>query len=191
MMAATRFPSSILACRVFDGSRTSVPRSIGWVPFKFACGTRTSRTVERRSPSLAAQFRAAEEAWAASTGITQLQRYQEPLRRPSAPGLSLTGVRLIIPNHALGFPVLRALSSIPLSGQLAHRPFRDLLGVHSRCGLHTRAVTKFVTAIRGLQTFRHLHTCPGCFSAGAIAGWALHPLENAALSRRKWKPVLA
>jgi hypothetical protein len=26
---------------------------------------------------------------------------------PSAPGLSLTGVRLIIPDHALGLPVLR------------------------------------------------------------------------------------
>src|SRR3984893_14832411 len=45
-----------------------------------------------------------------STGITRLQRYCEPLRHPSAPGLSLTGVRLIIPDHALGFPVLRALS---------------------------------------------------------------------------------
>jgi len=33
-----------------------------------------------------------------------------PLRHPSAPGLSLTGVRLIIPDHALGLPVLRALS---------------------------------------------------------------------------------
>src|ERR1700731_2593317 len=45
-----------------------------------------------------------------STGITRLHRYCEPLRHPSAPGLSLTGVRLIIPDHALGFPVLRALS---------------------------------------------------------------------------------
>ena len=34
----------------------------------------------------------------------------EPLRHPRAPGLSLTGVRLIIPDHALGLPVLRALS---------------------------------------------------------------------------------
>src|SRR6202158_5454964 len=29
------------------------------------------------------------------------------------------------------------------SGRPAHRPFRGLLGVHSRCGLHTRAVTVF------------------------------------------------
>ena len=45
-----------------------------------------------------------------SPGITRLQRYYEPLRHPSAPGLSLTGVRLIIPDHAVGLPVLRALS---------------------------------------------------------------------------------
>ena len=46
----------------------------------------------------------------ASTGITQLLRYYGPLRHPRAPGLSLAGVRLIIPDHALGLPVLRALS---------------------------------------------------------------------------------
>ena len=141
-----------------------------------------------------------------STGITRLQRYCEPLRHPSAPGLSLTGVRLIIPDHASGFPVLRALSlctccrhypgaadgrtcrskithpcqpsPIPLSGRPAHRPFRGLLGVYSRCGLHTRAVTKFATAIRGLQTFRHLHACPGCFRLERVAGRGLHPLEK-------------
>src|SRR5450759_4038916 len=45
-----------------------------------------------------------------STGITQLQRYYEPLRHPKAPGLSVTGVRLVVPDHAKGLPVLRALS---------------------------------------------------------------------------------
>src|SRR6476619_4026547 len=45
-----------------------------------------------------------------SPGITRFHRYYEPLRHPSAPGLSLAGVRLIIPDHALGLPVLRALS---------------------------------------------------------------------------------
>jgi hypothetical protein len=54
-----------------------------------------------------------------STGITQLQRYYEPLRHPKAPGLSLAGFRLVI--------------ALP---------------------------------------------------AGAVAGWGLHPLESAALSRR-------
>jgi hypothetical protein len=45
-----------------------------------------------------------------STGITQLPQYYEPLRHPRAPGLSLTGVRLVTTDHAVGLPVLRALS---------------------------------------------------------------------------------
>src|SRR5882757_4844618 len=45
-----------------------------------------------------------------STGITRLQQYYEPLRHPKAPGLSLTGFRLVLADHALGLPVLRALS---------------------------------------------------------------------------------
>ncbi len=103
-----------------------------------------------------------------STGVTRPQRYYEPLRHPKAPGLSLTGVRLIIPDHAMGLPVLRALSLCTccrhypgaaagrtlrsftqpyqpspegVPGRPAHRPFRGLLSVHSRCGPHTRAVT--------------------------------------------------
>src|SRR5271170_1340628 len=79
-------------------------------------------------------------------------------------------------------------SPIPLSGRPAHRPFRDLLGVHSRCGLHTRAVTKFVTAIRRLQTFRHLHACPGCFRlerspGGPYTHWKAPPWHGAPPSR--------
>ena len=45
-----------------------------------------------------------------SPGITRLHRYNGPLRLPRAPSLSLTGVRLVIPDHALGSPVLRTLS---------------------------------------------------------------------------------
>src|SRR6202171_6428635 len=104
-----------------------------------------------------------------SAGITRLQRYYEPLRHLRAPGLSLAGVRLVIADHALRLPVLRTLSlctccrhypgaaagrslrsctqpyqpsPISLSGRPARRFFRGLLGVHSRCGLHTRTVTK-------------------------------------------------
>jgi hypothetical protein len=51
-------------------------------------------------------------------------------------------------------------------------------------------VHQFVTAIRGLQTFRHLYTYPGCIRRERIAGWALHPLESAALSRRPWEADL-
>src|SRR6266478_142358 len=45
-----------------------------------------------------------------SPGVIRLQRYCGPLRLPTAPGLSLAGVRLIVPDHTLGSPVLRALS---------------------------------------------------------------------------------
>src|ERR1700680_4149184 len=37
-----------------------------------------------------------------STGITQLQRYYEPLRPPKAPSLSLTGFRLVVDSTTLG-----------------------------------------------------------------------------------------
>ena len=50
-----------------------------------------------------------------------------------------------------------------LSGRPAHRPFRGLLGVHSRCGPYTRAVTYSDPLHRRLQPFRYLHDCSGCF----------------------------
>ena len=43
---------------------------------------------------------------------------------------------------------------------------------------------QLVTAIRRLQPFRYLHDCSDCFRLERIAGWALHPLESAAFSRR-------
>ncbi len=103
-----------------------------------------------------------------SAGVTRPQRYYGPLRHPREPGLSLAGVRLIISDHPVGLPVLLALSLCTCcchypgaapgpshrsstqayqpspkgsSGRPAHRPFRGLLDIHSRCGLHTRAVT--------------------------------------------------
>jgi hypothetical protein len=79
-------------------------------------------------------------------------------------------------------------SPIPLSGRPAHRPFRGLLGVYSRCGLHTCALT-LVTTIRGLQTFRHLHACPGCFRRERSPGGPCTHWKSAALSRRTWKAV--
>ena len=135
-----------------------------------------------------------------SPGVTRLQRYYEPLRHPSAPGLSLTGVRLIIPDHALGLPVLRALS---LCTCCRHYPGaaagRSLRSCHptvsafpgstsgSAC---TSSFSRFarrsltlrpahsrghqvVTAIRRLQPFRYLHDCSDCFRLERIAGWAL------------------
>ena len=45
-----------------------------------------------------------------SPGVIRLQRYYEPLRHPMRSGQSLAGVRLVIPDHPMGLPVLRALS---------------------------------------------------------------------------------
>src|SRR3977135_839144 len=99
----------------------------------------------------------------------RLQRYYEPLRHPRAPACPSRASGWSSLNHASGFPVLRTLSlctccrqypgaaaeriafahftqpyqpsPIWQSGRPAHRPFRGLLGVHSRYGLHTRAVS--------------------------------------------------
>src|SRR5215468_11409638 len=48
----------------------------------------------------------------------------------------------------------------------------------------------FVTAIRGLQPFRYLHDCSDCFRRERSAGWALHPLDSAAFSRRTPNPAV-
>ena len=137
-----------------------------------------------------------------STGITRLRRYYGPLRHPRAPGLSLAGVQLAIPGHAMGLPVFRALSlctccrhypgaadgrrlrslsqpyqpsPVRRPGRPARCPFRGLLGVHSRCGLHTRAATNSWHAIRRLQPFRYLHDCSGCFRRERVRRVGLAP----------------
>src|SRR6202043_518434 len=126
-----------------------------------------------------------------STGITRLQRYTEPLRHPRTPGQSLAGVRLIIPDHALGLPVLRTLS---LCTCCRHYPgtavgvflcsiapavsaFPDM-AVGSACAssfsrlawrslalrpAHSRCHRISWLAIRRLQPLRYLHSCSGCF----------------------------
>ena len=128
------------------------------------------------------------------------------------PGPSLAGVRLVIADHALGFPVLRALplctccrhypgaatgcficslpqsyqpSPIWQSGRPAPRPFRGLFGVHLRYGLHTRAVTIFRDTLnQRLQLLRYLHSCSGCFRLEHLPGGAFTHWESAAFSRR-------
>src|SRR5208283_1774858 len=64
-------------------------------------------------------------------------------------GLTLCGAPATTPWHYDAVEERPSTSSCEAcSGSLALRP-------------HTRAVTTFVTAIRGLQTFRRLHACPG------------------------------
>jgi hypothetical protein len=47
-----------------------------------------------------------------------------------------------------------------------------------------------VTANRRLQPFRYLHDCSDRFRLERLAGWASHPLESAAFSRRTPIPVI-
>src|SRR6516165_4596978 len=48
----------------------------------------------------------------------------------------------------------------------------------------------FVTAIRGLQTFRRLHACSGCFRLERSPGGACTRWISAAFSRRTCRAVL-
>ena len=160
------------------------------------------------SRSLAASCVCLELRSLPSTGVDRLQRYCGPLRHPRAPSLSLAGVRLIIADHALGLPVLRTLSlctccrhypgaatgrnssliqSQPcqpspkgLSGRPAHRPFRGLLGVHSRYGLHTRAVTVFRDTLS--EGFSHFVTS---IAAPVASGWSVRRVGFAPTGKRR------
>src|SRR5208282_4846694 len=146
-----------------------------------------------------------------STGITRLPRYYEPLRHPSAPSLSLTGVRLILPDHAMGLPVLRALSLCTCCrhypGAAAGRSLRSShpaisafpgRGAGSACTSTFSRIAQRSLALRPAHSRGHQFvtrypkasdiSLPPCLlrllPAGAVAGWGLHPLENAALARR-------
>jgi hypothetical protein len=134
--------------------------------------------------------------------VNRLPPYYKPLRHPTAPGLSLAGVRLVIADHATGLPVLSTLTlctccrhypgaatgvvlrSIPqpyqpspkgLSGRPAHRPFRGLLSVHSGYGPYTRGIAYSDLLHRRLQPLRYLHDCSDCFRPERFSRVGLSP----------------
>jgi hypothetical protein len=140
-----------------------------------------------------------------STGITRLQRYYKPLRHPSAPGLSLAGVRLIIPDHASGFPVLRALSLCTCcrhypgaaDGRLVAQTCPSVSAfpettTGSACTSAFSRIARRSLALRPAHSRSHQIrdrypgasdiSSPPCLPrllpAGAIAGRGLHPLEK-------------
>src|SRR6266436_7506326 len=121
------------------------------------------------------QFFQPSPYYTASTGITQLHRYHEPLRHPRAPGLSLAGFQLVVALTTpwgfpccVRFPCVHAAATTPaqrlgvlfrsvtqpcqpspkgLSVRPAHRPSRDLLSVYfSLRPAHSRC-HQFVTRI--------------------------------------------
>jgi len=76
-------------------------------------------------------------------------------------------------------------------GRPVQRPFRGLLNVHSRYGLHTRAVTVFRDTLhQRLQPFRYLHSRSGCFRLEHSPGGICTHWENAAFPRRTPQPDL-
>jgi hypothetical protein len=114
-------------------------------------------------------------------------------------------------RHAVGLPVLRGLSLCtcrrqypgaaagrnPRSSHPAVSAFPDsavgsaCTSTFSRLARRSLALRpahsrghQVLTANRRLQPFRYLHDCSDCFRRERIAGWALHPLESAAFSRR-------
>src|SRR5208283_174430 len=104
-----------------------------------------------------------------SPGVTRLQRYCEPLRHPAAPGPSLAGVRLVIPDHAVGLPVLRALSLCTCCrhypGAAAERRLRsshpavsafDEPAIGSACTLPFSKIARRLLALRPAHSHRHL-----------------------------------
>jgi hypothetical protein len=129
-----------------------------------------------------------------STGITRFQRYYEPLRHPRAPGLSSRASSWSSLTTPWGFPCcarfpcVHAVATTPTqrlaaqrrssvqsfqpspkwqSGRPAHRPFRGLLGVQSRYGLHTRAVTVFRDTLS--EGFSHFVSS---IAAPVASGWS-------------------
>ena len=142
-----------------------------------------------------------------STGITRLPRYCEPLRHPRTPDLSIAGVRLIFPDHALGLPVLRTLSLCaccrhypgaaagPIASLIhsAVSAFPDM-AVGSACalsfsrfarrslryGLHTRAVTVYRDPLS--EGFSHFVSS---IAAPVASGWSVRRVGFAPTGKRR------
>jgi hypothetical protein len=71
-----------------------------------------------------------------------------------------------------------------------HIDLFEACSAFTRVAACTLARSPIVTANRRLQPFRYLHDCSDCFRLERIAGWASHPLESAAFSRRTPIPAV-
>src|SRR5450759_2186659 len=147
-----------------------------------------------------------------STGVTRLQRYYEPLRHPKAPGLSLAGVRLVIPAPRLGASrvacafLVCMLSLLPrrsdwecsLLGSPAVSVFPERV-IGSTCATTfsriaqrshyitacTLAESPYVTPLhQRLQPLRYLHDCSGYFRLERLPGGIRTRWKSAAFARR-------
>jgi hypothetical protein len=141
-----------------------------------------------------------------SPGITRLHRYYEPLRHPMPPRLSLAGVRLVVPDHGVGLPVLRALSLCTCRrqypGAAAGRRLRSshpAISAFPDTPVGSACTSSFSKIARRSLTLRPVHsrrppirdplsegfshivtsmTAPVASGWSDLAGWGLHPLEK-------------
>jgi hypothetical protein len=71
------------------------------------------------------------------------------------------------------------------AGQLLHCPFRGLLSVHSRYGLHACQVAFATLYTGGFSGFVASTAAPiATGRSDPVPGWDLHPLLTSAFSRR-------
>ena len=142
-----------------------------------------------------------------SPGVTRLQRYYKPLRHPTAPSLSLTGVWLVIPDHAVGLPVLRALSLCTCCrqypGAATGRRLRSShpavsafpeIAVGSACTSTFLRLARRSLALRPAHSRRHLYVT--CYTEGfshfvtsmtapVASGWSVRRVGLAPTGKRR------
>src|SRR6266581_2740992 len=87
---------------------------------------------------------------------------------------------MIGPRPALNPPESCQPSPIWQSGRPVHCPFRGLLGVHSRYGLHTRAVTVYRDTLS--EGFSHFVTS---IAAPVASGWSVCRVGFAPTGKRR------
>src|SRR5271169_5779863 len=142
-----------------------------------------------------------------SPGVTRLQRYYKPLRHPTVPSLSLTGVWLVIPDRALGLPVLRALSLCTCCrqypGAAIGRRLRSShpavsafpeIAVGSACTSSFSRLARRSLALRPAHSRRHLYvTCytegfshfVSSMTAPVASGWSVHRVALSPTGKRR------
>jgi hypothetical protein len=142
-----------------------------------------------------------------SAGVTRFPRYYEPLRHPRAPSLSLAGVWLVIPDRALGLPVLRALSfmyvlpSVPRCSDWASSSLISPavsafpeVAVGSACTSTFSGLARRSLALRPAHSRRHLYVT--CYTEGfshfvtsmtapVASGWSVRRVGLAPTGKRR------
>src|ERR1700688_50875 len=131
-----------------------------------------------------------------STGVTQLQRYYEPLRYPRAPGLSLAGFQLVVaPTTPWGlpccvrFPCVHAAATTPAQRLgVSFRSLRPVVSAFPERVIGSGCALSFSRLARRSLTLRPAHSRCHQFvtrfpkaSAISLPPWLLRLLPAGAL----------